>query len=161
MWFTCTFSSHAGETASPCSARTNTPFDNQMLAVLWPPWRNNESYTHTLSTHCESTVLELKESWIDLVLGKILVRMGSLVNNGQGGLRSASELPIKSAPNHDRLSYKLEHDGVKISGGAHYAAHYARCALSFKSHSTRCLNTNKYANTIRVWCKPFVCNSDH
>lgn len=37
--------------------------------------------------HCESTVLELKESWIDLVLGKLLARMGSLVNNGQGGLR--------------------------------------------------------------------------
>lgn len=62
----------------------------------------------------------------------------------------ASELPIKSAANHDRLSYKLERDGVKISGGARYAAHYARCALSFKSHSTPYLITNKYANTLRV-----------
>lgn len=63
----------------------------------------------------------------------------------------ASGLPIKPAANHDRLSYKLEQDGVKIiSGGARYAAHYARCALSFKSHWTPYLITKKYAVTLRV-----------
>lgn len=80
------FFPHTGETASPFLSCANTPFDNQMLAVLWPPWWNNDSYSRTLSTHCESTVPELKESWMDLVLGKLLVRSGLLVGNGQGGL---------------------------------------------------------------------------
>lgn len=77
---------------------------------------------------------------------------GSLVNNGQGGLWLK---PLGCQSNRQPITTgsvnKLEQDSVKIiSGGAHYAAHYAGCALSFKLHLTPYLITNKYAVTLRV-----------